>query len=230
MSSKMVVSLRGSTPQEVLTCFRGQDQIFRVDIIEIRMDYLDPQYYTREILQGFQKDIPKPLIFTCRSDHQGGIHPISHDIRLKLYLTAFNLNYDYVDIEMADSPEFIKLLGNTQSTTKIILSYHNFEKTNLDDIRSQFMKMSSISHDILKIVTFVRNTQEASAMDVIQDEILDGHSLITIFGMGLQGISSRIKGYLRSNYFTYVSSSIGKKTAVGQLSLNEFYDLLEKMQ
>ena len=208
MSSKMVVSLRGATPQEILTCFQGQEQISQVDIVEIRMDYIDPEYYTQEFLQKFQKEIPKPLIFTCRSKDQGGIHSISQDLRLKLYLSAVKLNYSYVDIEIADSNEFAKLLSGIQSSTKVILSYHNFHHTNLDDIRDKFKIMSSISHDIIKIVTFVNTDNEESNMDVIQNEILSGCSTITIFGMGLLGKSSRIKGFLRSNYFTYISSSM----------------------
>ncbi len=230
MSSKIVICLRGSTPQEILTCFRGQELISQVDIVEIRMDYLDPEYYTQEFLQKFQKEIPKPLIFTCRSKEQGGIHSISQDSRLKLYLSAVKLNYNYVDIEITDSNEFTKILSGIQSSTKVILSYHNFNQTNLDDIREKFRIMSSISHDIIKIVTFVNNDYEESNIDLIQNEILSGRSTVTIFGMGLHGKSSRIKGFLRSNYFTYLSSSIGKETAVGQFSINEFNDLLKEMQ
>ena len=228
MSSKMVVCLRGTTPQELLTCFLGQDHISRVDIIEIRIDYLDPEYYTREILQKFQKEISKPLIFTCRSEHQGGINPISQDIRLQLYIFAVELKYDYVDIEIADSTEFTKILGGIQSLSKIILSYHNFNQTNLDDIRNQLKKMASISHDFIKIVTHVRNDEEASDMDLIQNEILDGNFMITIFGMGLHGRPSRINGFMRSNYFSYVSSTIGKQTAAGQFTMSEFNHFLNE--
>ena len=113
---------------------------------------------------------------------------------------------------------------------KVILSYHNFNQTNLADIRDKFKIMSSISHDIIKIVTFVNNDNEESIMDVIQNEILGECSTVTIFGMGIHGKSSRIKGFLRSNYFTYLSSSIGKNTAVGQFTINEFTDLLKEMR
>jgi 3-dehydroquinate dehydratase type I len=212
-----------------LTSFQRQERISQVDVVEIRMDYLDPVYYTREFLQMFQEEISKPLIFTCRSKEQGGTHSISQDLRLELYFSAVKLNYDYVDIEIIDSNEFTKLFGGFQSSTKVILSFHNFNQTNLDDIRDKFEEMSSISHDFIKIVTFVNNDKEESNMDVIQNEILGEHPTVTIFGMGQHGKSSRIKGFLRSNYFTYLSSSIGKKTAVGQFSINEFNDLLKEM-
>jgi 3-dehydroquinate dehydratase type I len=229
MPSKIVVCLRGTTPKEILTSFQRQERISQVDVVEIRMDYLDPVYYTREFLQMFQEEISKPLIFTCRSKEQGGTHSISQDLRLELYFSAVKLNYDYVDIEIIDSNEFTKLFGGFQSSTKVILSFHNFNQTNLDDIRDKFEEMSSISHDFIKIVTFVNNDKEESNMDVIQNEILGEHPTVTIFGMGQHGKSSRIKGFLRSNYFTYLSSSIGKKTAVGQFSINEFNDLLKEM-
>jgi 3-dehydroquinate dehydratase type I len=226
MSSKIVLCLRGSNPQEVLECFQTQDFLSRVDLVEIRMDYLDPKYFTKEIVHKFQESITKPLIFTFRSIQQGGIHSISQNIRFNLYLVALELNFEYIDIEITDFQELTQFLRGYTTATKIILSYHNFKNTNLDDIRNHYSKMASFSCDIIKIVTFVHSRQEASLMDTVQSEILHETSKVSIFGMGEHGKRSRLEGYMKNNYFTYISSTSGKQTAVGQLSLREFDHLL----
>lgn len=226
MLSKTVLCLRGSNPQELLAGIPPKEEMAAVDVIEIRMDYLDPEYLTKDVLTSFRVNIEKPLIFTCRSQSQGATTPISDDLRFQLYRSAFELNYAYVDIEMGDYTHLDAILREKTSKTKFILSYHNFKHTNPDEIRSVYEKMALLNPDIIKIVTYVDNEAESFQLDLLQNEILSENSAVTIFGMGEHGVSSRITGYTRCNYLTYVSSGLGKETAVGQISLTEISHLI----
>ncbi|UYP45821.1 3-dehydroquinate dehydratase [Candidatus Lokiarchaeum ossiferum] len=226
MLSKTVLCLRGSNPQELLAGIPPKEEIAAVDVIEIRMDYLDPEYLTKDVLTSFRVNIEKPLIFTCRSQSQGASTHIPDDLRFQLYQSAFELNYAYVDIEMGDYPNLDVILREKTSNTKIILSYHDFHHTIPKKIRTMYEKMALLHPDIIKIVTFVDNEEESFQLDLLQNEILSENSAVTIFGMGEHGVSSRIKGYTRCNSLTYVSSGLGKETAVGQISLTEISHLI----
>ncbi len=226
MLSKTVLCLRGSTPQEVLDSIPTNKDHAEVDVIEIRMDYLDPEYLTKDAMTTFRVNIETPLIFTCRSKSQGASQEIPDDTRFQLYQSAFELNYAYVDIELGDYLRMEHILGKKKNKTEIILSFHNFQKTDLEEIRTTYDKMVLLNPDVIKIVTFVQNEEASFQLGLLQNEILSENSSVTIFGMGEHGVASRITGYTRCNYLTYVSSGVGKETALGQISLKDISRLI----
>ena len=106
------------------------------DILEWRVDgfdqagMIDKSLLVLSELRGQIRSIP--LILTCRIDTEGGIQKINQDIRLNLILKSIKTGLlDMVDIELVNDAAFIGLILDNakQHNVKVILSYHNFEKT-----------------------------------------------------------------------------------------------------
>jgi 3-dehydroquinate dehydratase-1 len=81
-----------------------------------------------------------PLIFTCRIDIEGGIQKISKETRLELIKASIRTGLpDIVDIELCNDTAFITAILETADRygIKVILSFHDFEKTPEEVVISQ---------------------------------------------------------------------------------------------
>ena len=106
------------------------------DIIEWRIDSFDKVEsidFSIQTLADLRATIESvPLIFTCRIDKEGGSQKIAREKRLELISEAIRTGLpDIVDIELCnDTPFITALLGLAkQYDIKVILSFHDFEKT-----------------------------------------------------------------------------------------------------
>src|SRR5689334_16149310 len=67
-------------------------------LVEVRVDYLlDP---TKEDLLMSKNSVKKEIVITCRRKDEGGKWIGSEQSRLHCLQTAYDLEFDYVDIEL----------------------------------------------------------------------------------------------------------------------------------
>src|SRR3989338_1423212 len=184
------------------------------DIIELRIDYI------KDVdLKRLLEKRTKPVIVTNRPDREGGKFDGSEEDRIALLKLAIRLQADYVDIEH-DSIQH--LCGDTEhrvptSTTKIIVSYHNFCKTR-DNLTDIYNRLSQSGADIVKIVTHANSITD----NVRIYRLLQQSQIPTIsFCMGELGIISRILYKRFGSYLTFASLRTGKESAPGQISIHE---------
>ncbi len=170
--------------------------------IELRLDLLPPFD-----VAGFLKREKRPVILTLRSKSQGGHFSGSEEERKKRLAELFALNPSFLDVEYDTAIDF------PAGETKIIRSYHDFEKTPAD-LPGILAKMPPAY--AYKIAARASSTLDALRMlHFVQKEARQGKRIIGIC-MGEEGQITRILAPVVGSWIAYAGD-----TAPGQLSLSE---------
>jgi 3-dehydroquinate dehydratase type I len=183
-------------------------------MLELRLDLIG------EKPDSLYPVIPKaiPTVLTCRP----GIY--QEEERAVLLKQGLELGASYVDVETESSDAFlsnIKQYADLQGA-KLIVSYHNFERTpGLEDLESLMIACFERGADIAKIATRIHGTDDV--LNLIALFGLPGQKVI--LGMGPMGRILRIMGPYLGGVFTFASLEEGKETAPGQLSIKEMNDI-----
>ena len=159
------------------------------------------------------------LIATCRPDSK------SESAQKELLFAAIDAGAAYVDIEVdAEDAYKNEVVKKAKSKgCKIIMSYHDFEKTPVRQELDQIIIWCFDSNaDIAKIACQVNSDQDASRLL----GLLDDKRKIVVVGMGQKGKIVRIAAPLLGSPFTYASLSGGKETASGQIPRKEMERIL----
>lgn len=162
------------------------------DIIEV---WLDEVKNPDAVIPKLQKS-KKPILYkvTAKSAHS-------------------NFHGDYIDFDFKAKP--IK-------HTKLIISYHNFEKTPTDvQLKKIIQKMSKHSPYIYKIATKANSFSDSLRMLKLLDELHRSGKRAVCICMGREGKITRAAGHLFGNYLMFAPLDEKKATAPGQISLKE---------
>ena len=188
------------------------------DLVEIRIDYIPD--FDISCIKNF--DLSK-VIITLRSKSNGGFFECSEEQRIRILKTFLN-KVGYIDVEYDVQREDLKWFLENRTTTKIILSYHNFNKVpaNLEDVIKKLMKQKA---DIIKVISTCRDITDNIKIVSLINKYKNKTKLI-IHNMGETGKISRIIGGLTGNEFTFTSFG-NEPTAPGQIPIdklkNEYY-------
>ncbi len=195
---------------------------FGADILELRVDMLKRCYHTGEkvssVIRQLKKEVKLPVILTIRSSNEGGMAKIADVRRLDIFREAIS-ETDLVDIEISSdriNSEVIELAKTHNK--KIILSYHNFEKTpTLPYLKNQAEKAYELGCDILKIAVTANNIEDVRSLL----NFCSGwkKTKISVMSMGNLGAISRLTGFIFGSCLTY--GFIDQSTACGQLSVKD---------
>lgn len=185
----------------------------KADIIEIRLDYIS------ELSKGDIDEIiskkPCPLIMTCRKKEEGGQFKGSEGERIGILKKC--LKADYVDIEFSAGKEIISELTENKGSSKIIVSYHNFEALpgNIEQI---FEEIKATNCDIVKIACMANSLEDNLRMfELIRKAKAEKTDIIGLC-MGEKGEISRVLNLAYGSYLTYGYLEKGRQSAPGQLS------------
>jgi 3-dehydroquinate dehydratase type I len=187
-----------------------------VDIIELRLDcIINPG------LERLLKHSKIPKIVTNRVKYEGGKFEGSETQRVAYLEQAIALGAEYVDMEL----KYFHPLNRPRNSTKLIVSYHNFEKTPeyLDRI---YQMIADTNPDIVKIATKAKTHYDSLRMlDLVADAQLDIIGLC----MGQEGVITRVYGPALGAYLTFASLP-GKSSAPGQLTVQELRESWKRLQ
>ncbi len=202
---------------------------------------LDPDLIEWRI-DGFKKvlDIPEcisalkelqavigsvPVIFTCRTDAEGGMQAICEQDRLNLILEAMKTGLvDILDTEACNSKDFINsvIKAAKASDTKVILSCHDFEKTpSKTFIMEKLAEEQDLGADIAKFAVMPNTIEDVLTMMEATMAARNGRVKIPMvtMSMGEMGAVSRISGGVFGSDVTF---AIGKNaSAPGQIPIKE---------
>lgn len=189
------------------------------DVVEIRLDAM------REInLERLCRRIDLPLLFTNRPAWEGGLNRASEEDRFLPLLEAVDHGAAYVDLELRTAPSLRKrlLTAIDGSPTRLIISFHDFEKTPDDSRLAEILRRQSRSGGhIGKIVTMAHDHADVLRVLHLQCEAGRLGFPLIAFCMGEPGRLSRIVTLLLGGYMTYAAPDGQQGTAPGQLSLHE---------
>ena len=116
------------------------------------------------------------------------------------------------------------------STTKLIVSWHNFKDTPMrEELLGRMALMQDMGADIGKIITTAHSHRDVLRVLQLQEvaEQLD-FPLIT-FCMGRPGVVSRVATCELGGYMTYCAVSGEEATAPGQLSVGALREIQSLM-
>ncbi len=150
------------------------------------------------------------MIATCRP----GKMPDSK--RKELLLEAIRAGAAFVDIEVEATDDYKKeiITAAKKAGCKVIMSYHNYEKTpTREELLETIRWCTESAPDIVKIACKANSAQDNARLL----GLLDRREKLTVMGMGKTGRITRIAGHVLGNAITYVAREIGKETAPGQM-------------
>lgn len=194
-----------------------RDILSRETCAELRLDLLDlNEEQVRELFSMSSRTVA-----TCRSCH------LSDEKRRILLETAIISGATYIDLELEmpaglqqDLIEFAK----THRCT-IIISYHNYDNTpSLPELNRIIKKCRKIGADIVKIACKVNQKHDLANLVALYA----GGGRIIAFGMGEQGLITRLAAPLLGAEFTYASADDDSATASGQIKSDDMRLFYEK--
>ncbi|XHG07077.1 hypothetical protein AWENTII_010239 [Aspergillus wentii] len=201
------------------------------DAVELRVDLLkDPASdgdipsadYVSEQMSFLRSQTSLPLIFTIRTQGQGGRFPDdAHDAAKQLYALAFRSGCEFVDLEIAFPDELLRTVTEMKGHSKIIASHHD-PKGELSWENMSWIKFYNRAleyGDVIKLVGVAKNLDDNTSLRKFKSWAQEAHDVPLIaINMGDNGQLSRIL----NGFMTPVSHpSLPFKAAPGQLSATE---------
>ena len=236
----MIVPIQGKSEKDCLAAvlaLKENPSFPAIFGVELRYDLLENKV---EKLSEFLRKIKtiigkKKLIFTIRTDRQGGAFPFGKSY-FQINLLAMESGIpDYIDLEVEVGEEgrgpwkeciaMVKGLGG-----KVIASYHDFHKTPcLKDCEEILERLSAYPVDIVKMALMPKNKEDVLNLMLSGRRWKDRHpetELISI-SMGEVGKLSRILQELSASSHGFVEV-IGE-SAPGQWKIEEYMELRKRL-
>ena len=186
--------------------------------IELRVDYI--RNLSIGNIETIAKNLNVDAIFTCRIKKHGGEFIDDVIKNKKIIHYAINLNkFAYFDIDVDKIDDFYDLF--VKNIEKLIISYHNFKITNnINEMKKIIHKMNKFRHFAKKIAINVNN-------DIFYNTTIDyivnlAFKERVIFTFMSDSKIIRLLCFVFSSWTNYFSLNEKKKTAKGQLSIEEF--------
>eukprot|EP00124_Ichthyophonus_hoferi_P004631 Ihof_evm1s535 gene=Ihof_evmTU1s535 len=197
--------------------------------VELRVDLLssvEPQFILQQVAL-IRRHISLPIIFTVRSEEQGGAYKGDDNALFSLLRLGVEMACEYVDVEIkGEKTNRMKLLANRKSSL-IIGSYHVTSPiTPWDDVRDRFIETWCQGDvDVVKVVTKAQCIDDVFRMRQIITSLPFKAPIIGLV-MGDKGSLSRAFNL----FLTPVTHPLLPcKAAPGQLSVNEIHVLRHQL-
>ena len=183
--------------------------------IELRLDYLAT--LDIEAVASLRHACHLPVIFTLRSQAQGGQYPHDDAQRFAAILALCALAPEYVDLD-CDVPEtLLQTIREAYPAIRMIISYHQYDHTP-KDLLAVLHRIQRPGQMIYKIATYAHSSLDALRMVQFVRQYHDQYRLIGLC-MGEDGACTRILSPMMGNVLTYACGDV--PTASGQLSVED---------
>ena len=194
-----------------------------VDVVEVRLDgMIKPE------VEKCCSLLRQPLLFTNRASWEGGHFSGTEQERLEPLLTAVRMQAAYVDLEVRTEQSFREQLLSElrESSTMLILSWHDFEGTpKQDELVDILGRLREGGADIGKIITTAHDRSDVLRIFVLLQRAKELQFPLTAFCMGEIGRISRFAALYLGSSMTYVAVDEDQATAPGQFSAAHFQKL-----
>ncbi len=181
-----------------------------INMVELRIDTLDAlnESELTDLVTKIKRE-NLDIVWTVRWSEEAGHFKDSEENRKQTLLLGDQLNVNWIDIEYRSN-----LWKNLKlKHAKLILSYHNFEKTE-NNIEILINNIEKAGADLTKVAFAANSSEDLRKVCALYNN--NKKPLIAI-AMGEFGECSRILPAVKGLPWTYASSS-NKKTAPGQLN------------
>ena len=224
MTIKVCVSVPPKTVEEAFRLIE-QAEAQHADLIEVRLDSLKNHVRIAEIPRCSKT----PLIATNKSMEHHGKFSGSEDERQKILVDAARNGFEYVDVDLF-TPNMRELIDNLREAgAKPIVSFHDFDMTlELSQLNIVLEEEIALGAEVCKIVTTANQVEDnLTTLNFVSKA--SKKAKIVCFAMGELGKPSRLLSPVFGAFFTFASIDEKRKTAKGQLTIQEMrqaYELL----
>lgn len=186
------------------------------DIIEWRADYLTSDKIMTVAPAIFEKFSGKEIIFTLRTQTEGGKITLSDDEYVSI-LKNINHLYkpEYLDFEYFSHRE---IFSEMLECSNLVLSYHNFSEIP-DNILEIFSDLTALAPKLVKVSVMPQSDREV--LDLINYakgfKVLNPKQEFAVIAMGKLGRITRIASDLLGSSWTF--ASLDATSAPGQINL-----------
>ncbi len=191
-----------------------------IEFAEVRLDKMNVG--EEEVKKIFSLPA-KRIIATCRPNGR------SESERKILLIAAINAGAAYVDVEADAEDRYKKEIVDAAKAKKckVIISYHNYEKTPPGRELGKMVKQCFASGaDIAKIACKVNSDADSARLL----GLLDTDKKLIVIGMGKKGKITRIVAPLLGSEFTFASLANGKGTAEGQMEKGKMERMMGELE
>ena len=218
MTIKVCVSVPPKTIDEAFELIQ-KAEAQNADLIEVRLDSLKDH---DQIAQLPSKS-KTPLIATNKSTSQHGKFVGTETERQKILLTAAKSGFEYVDVDLG-APSQTKLISKLKKVgAKVIVSFHDFEQTpSNSELNKVLEEELALGADVCKIITTAKKVEDNIITLKFVTEACKKTKLVC-FAMGELGRHSRLVSPVFGAFFTFASLDEKRKTAKGQLTIQEMH-------
>lgn len=224
MTIKVCVSVPPKTVDEAFDLIE-KAEAQHADLIEIRLDSLKKH----DRLADIPRCSKTPLIATNKSMEHHGKFSGSENERQKILMDAARNGFKYVDIELS-TPKLTDITSNLHEIgAKPVVSFHDFNETPSSSQLNKILKKEIASGaDVCKIVTTAKLVEDnLTALDFVSKACKNAR--IVCFAMSELGKPSRLLSPVFGAFFTIASLEKGRKTAQGQLTIQEMRSAYEAL-
>jgi 3-dehydroquinate dehydratase/shikimate dehydrogenase len=200
-----------------------------VDIVELRVDCLDPN--ERLLIRRFPEQAGLPVILAIRRDIDGGLFVGGEGARIGLMArglanaeTDQRRNFSYLDIEEDINVPSLEEAARTFGT-RIIRSYHNIKGTDAN-LLTKIRSMRHFGDEIIKISVTSKSTRDVLELLKAGKECAGQEKIL--IGMGHYGVYTRILAEQFGSLFSYTSAfseADAPPAAPGQIDVKELANL-----
>ena len=216
MSARICVSIPPKTIDEAFELIIRAEEL-HPDLIEIRLDKL--KNYAK--LADIPKQSKIPLIATNKSIKNHGYFSGNEIERQKILLDAAKYGFEHVDIDMFTLNKTDLINNIKEMGTKVIISFHDFEKTpSILELKKILKIQLDLGANICKIITSAKTFNDNLKILNFVSEASKKSNLVC-FAMGEHGKISRLFSPVFGGFFTFASLTEKRKTAKGQLTIQE---------
>lgn len=200
------------------------------DMIEWRADYfmyVGDLSFMRKAVYFIRYAIEdKPLIFTFRTQSEGGNQPIAESYYFELYeymiLTGL---IDIIDIELNRLPLMEKNVISfaKAKNVKVLVSNHNYQETpSIPEMTSILGDMDNVGADILKLAVQPQNMSDVLSILDVSNTLQEAKPELPfiMIGMGEVGKLTRMTGEWFGSVITYASNN-RYQSDLGQLPIHQ---------
>jgi len=224
LTIKICVSVPPETVAEALHLIEKAEKQ-HADFIEVRLDSLKKHNELADIAHCSNI----PLIATNRSKECKGKFLGSETERKKILLDAARNGFEYVDVELS-TPKLKDIIGELSGmNVKSIVSFHDFDKTpNSSQLNKILEKEVASGADVCKIITTAQLVEDnLTVLDFVSKASKSARTVC--FAMGELGKPSRLLSPVFGGFYTIASLESGRKTASGQLTIQEMKTIYETL-
>lgn len=195
-----------------------------VDIIEWRADVLSKDDILHVAPAIFEKFVGFEIIFTLRTNKEGGNIILSDDEYISI-IKDINALYqpEYIDFEYFS---YRNVFDKMLEFPNLILSYHNFVETP-ENLMEVFSELTAVSPRVVKIAVMPKNEQDVlDLMNYTRGfKTLNPEQTYVTMSMGKLGQLTRMSGTLTGSDWTF--ASLDEASAPGQISLSNMKKIKE---